>query len=178
MRAGLKHFARAFLGDRMLFAIQVLQALLVPLLGFLGAYIAWQQMVTARTKLKHDLFDRRFAIFAATRTFLSTILRDARVNDEDMWKYRAGIGEAAFLLSDGLRNYLEQIWKEAVAMKMYHAQLDGVPVGERRSALVEAEHEKLTWLTEQLPVLIECFKPFLQLEAPTRWPSGRNSAQT
>lgn len=50
--------------------VQVLQALAVPVIAGVGAWIALQQMYLARVKLQHDLFDRRYAVFQAVRRFL------------------------------------------------------------------------------------------------------------
>ena len=43
--------------------VQVLQALLVPVIAAVGAWVALQQMYLARVKLQHDLYDRRYAVF-------------------------------------------------------------------------------------------------------------------
>jgi hypothetical protein len=50
--------------------VQVLQALAVPVIAAVGAWVALQQMHIARTKLQHDLYDRRYAVFQAVRRFL------------------------------------------------------------------------------------------------------------
>lgn len=143
---------------------QVLNALSLPLIAAVGAFLAWQQMRIAKAKLTHDLFDRRFAVFQAARIFLSEIFRKAHVSDEALWNYRAGIGEAVFLLDDELRDYLEEIYKAALKMRMHRQQYEGIPPIQERSVAVEAEHEQLSWLIDQLPILVERFKPFLKLE--------------
>ena len=48
-----------------------LTALLTPTIAGFGIYIAIQQWLTARRKLKFDLFDRRFAVYDAVRCFSS-----------------------------------------------------------------------------------------------------------
>jgi len=48
--------------------VQVVQALLVPTVAVVGAYIALQQVTIARAKLRHDLFDRRFKVFETARS--------------------------------------------------------------------------------------------------------------
>ncbi len=47
--------------------VQVLQALAVPVIAAVSAWVAWQQMHIARTKLQHDRYDRRYAVFQAVR---------------------------------------------------------------------------------------------------------------
>lgn len=42
--------------------IQIFKALLTPVVAILGVYIAYQQWRTNRTRLKHELFDRRYSM--------------------------------------------------------------------------------------------------------------------
>jgi hypothetical protein len=42
-------------------------------------YIAFQQFWLAKEKLKLDLFEKRFAVFAAARDFLSKVAQSAAV---------------------------------------------------------------------------------------------------
>jgi len=51
--------------------VKALQALAVPVIAAVGASVAVQQMVIARVKLQHDLYDRRYAVFDAVRAFLN-----------------------------------------------------------------------------------------------------------
>jgi len=41
----------------------------------IAGYIAFRQWLTARNRLKLDLFDKRFAIYQAMRDFLGGIMR-------------------------------------------------------------------------------------------------------
>jgi hypothetical protein len=50
--------------------VQLLQALAVPVIAGVGAWVALQQMYLARVKLQHDLFDRRYAVFQAVVSFM------------------------------------------------------------------------------------------------------------
>ena len=54
--------------------------LLTILLAGFAAYIAFQQFRLGREKFKLDLFEKRFAVFDATRKFLSTILTEGNVD--------------------------------------------------------------------------------------------------
>jgi hypothetical protein len=58
------------------------QALALPIIPLLGAWIALQQMLIARIKLQHDLYDRRYAVFDGAREFLSQIMTDGVASQE------------------------------------------------------------------------------------------------
>jgi len=47
------------------------------IVGLAVAIIAWQQWRVAKDKLRLDLFDRRYKVFEATRTFLTLTVKKA-----------------------------------------------------------------------------------------------------
>jgi hypothetical protein len=55
-------------------ALQVSQALLPFVIAALGAWIAWQQMLNARRKLRLDLFDKRFEVYQFFNEFAYYLL--------------------------------------------------------------------------------------------------------
>lgn len=144
--------------------VPLLTSLMTPLIAGIAIYVAWQQWRTNRQKLKLDLFDKRFAIFQSTRTFLSTVLRDGRVNREDLEKFRMGILDSVFLLDQGTSDYLWGLRSIGSKAIMYNTQLEGVPVGEKRNELVDNEHREVEKLMDALGDLQEKFKPFLKLD--------------
>jgi hypothetical protein len=144
--------------------VQWLQALSVPMIAAVGAYLARQQVIIARTKLRHDLFDRRFKVFEAARTFLASVMRSGKMSVSDFNDYTAGVIDAQFLLSKEVRAYLFEIRKRATAMQALNDTLEPLPPGAKKSELVDKAGAEFTWLSEQLDVLPDKFKPFLTLE--------------
>ena len=53
--------------------VDIFSALLLPMIAILGAYIALNQWLTNRNRLKHELFDRRYAQYVALGKFLGNI---------------------------------------------------------------------------------------------------------
>jgi hypothetical protein len=84
-----------------------LELLTVLVAGF-AVYIAYQQYRLQREGFKLDLFEKRFAVFAASRNLLSIVLRDARINSDDLFEYRVAVSEATFLFDEDLSKYLEK----------------------------------------------------------------------
>src|SRR5437773_4185799 len=84
--------------------------------GRVQADIAAQQASTAalqaelaNVRLQHDLYDRRYKIYATVKAFLVQITRHGRAETEWIIKYAVEIGDAAFLLDQAAIDYLEQI---------------------------------------------------------------------
>lgn len=85
-------------------------------LAILGAYIAYRQYTLGREKFKLDLFEKRFAVFAGARKFLTLILRDASVSREHLFDYRASVAEASFLFDEDITEYLRLIDSKALRL--------------------------------------------------------------
>ena len=130
-------------------------------LGCAIAYVAWQQWRIARHRLRLDLFDRRYKIYDATRKFLSIILREARFEDSQLFEFYAGTSDAEFLFDSAVVDYLEQVRKRAVNMRTHQRVYEHMPVGDERSRHVQAEHDDLVWLTDQLTAMTQVFSPYL-----------------
>jgi hypothetical protein len=149
--------------------IQYAQALGAPLLAVVvagvGAWLAWLQVRIARVRLQHDLYDRRFAVFKAARTFLAEVLTHGYASDEQLRSYVIGSADAVFLLNEDIATYLEEIHNRGSRLAAITEALRPLPVGDERSALVRQEEAILNWLMEQLPTgLVAKFTPFLTLE--------------
>ena len=135
-------------------------------LAVFAAYIAYQQYQLGRERFKLDLFEKRFAVFAGTRRFLTHILEDGNLKDyKYLWEYRAAIGEAEFLFEADITAYLEDIYRHALKLKTDHDTLSPLPVGTERTQLNHEIHGNLGWLLDQLPELKKRFSPYMKFKS-------------
>src|SRR4051812_29661402 len=87
------------------------------IVGLSVGFIAWQQWQLAHSKLRLDLFDRRYKVFDATRIFLAVIGRDSRFEESHLFEFDAGTSDAEFLFGSDIVNYLAEIRKRAIDMR-------------------------------------------------------------
>jgi hypothetical protein len=94
-----------------------IQALGLPtvLIGVLGFLIARWQLQTAREKLRHDLYDRRFEIYMAFHDLLLAVCEQQDAEAE-LRKANAMRAHAPFLLDPQLSSLLADLHKEAFRM--------------------------------------------------------------
>jgi hypothetical protein len=135
---------------------------LTILIGAGHAYVAFQQYRIAREKFKLELFEKRFAVFAATRTLLSHVLTDANVSLAQFFEFRAGAAEATFLFDSDVTGYLAEIDHKALRLHTTHDLIAQKPPVENRHELIEQNQQLLTWLTDQLAMLMVRFAPYLK----------------
>ena len=142
----------------------VLAALLTPTIAILGSIIAYRQWRIAQNKLKFDLFDRRFAVYDATRALLASIMTSGQAKQEEVYKFMAGTRTAKWLLNDDVAQYIDEVlWHKVVDLQTLQEELQGLPVGGERTRNVRAQSEIKKWLLDQFKVLDEKFAPFLSL---------------
>jgi len=130
-------------------------------LSFAVVIIAWQQWRVADTKLRLELFDRRYKIYDATKKFLAVIIREATFTDSQLFEFNAGTSDAEFLFEADLVAYLGQIRKRALHMRTAQQLFEPLPVGDERSRHVQAAHDDLSWLSDQITAMTKTFTPYL-----------------
>jgi len=91
--------------------IAILQTLLVPAVAVVGTWIASQQLWIAGEKARYDAFDRRwerrFAVYEATRQFLEDVCGD--ISEEKICRYGLCTLESKFLFDQTMYDYLREI---------------------------------------------------------------------
>ena len=141
-----------------------MSALLVPVIAVLGAYLAYRQWRLAQNKFKLDLFDRRLRIYEAARDLLASIMSSGKADDQKMFTILVVGREANWLLNDSIAEYfVKEIYRKAVDLQMYDAELPGA-TGEDRTSNIRKQRELKEWFMAQYKVLNEKFTPFLKLE--------------
>jgi hypothetical protein len=143
--------------------VDVLSAAVAPVTACIAAYIAYQQWLINRTKLRLDLYDRRVTVLRAVKEFLSAIAVAGAVKGEALSNYVRAVAEADFLFDKRLRTYLDEIYKKSVRMLTLKMELGDMPFGPDRTARVKEEMDLLKWMAEQGGALNEEFKRYLSI---------------
>ena len=142
-----------------------LTAAATMVVGLSVAAVAYQQWVLARHKLRLDLFDQRYKVYDATVKFAATIFAHADFTDEDLRDFNIGTMDAVFLYPQTMKDYLHEFRKRALHMRIFGRQFEHLPPGEKRSKLVQENHDELVWLTDQLLALPGLFSPYLGFQS-------------
>jgi hypothetical protein len=124
--------------------------------------IAWQQWRVAESKLRLDLFDRRYKVYDATRKFLSVIIREARFTNSDLFEFNAGTSDAQFLFKPDVAEYLAEIRRQALHLRTTRELLKKPRITDDELArLAQAENDDLSWLGDQIIAMTKVFAPYL-----------------
>lgn len=147
--------------------VEILSAALTPILAILAGYIAWKQWRTEHLKLRHELYDRRLAVYVATMEFLSQILRNAKATDEERRDFLHRTRESLFLFDDDLAEYLDSLYKKSIDLRSHETMLHGsgssLPIGPERTKMAEANGALLKWFSDQFAETKQRFSRSMRL---------------
>jgi len=130
-----------------------------------------QQVHLAQVKLQHDTYDRKYAVFEAVSWVLLVVSGLKRAPSlEDMRAFLRVIGAAPFLFDDKLVAYIKEIERRVHRANGLNDMMSLFSDDDKPKASKELE-EHIVWLSEQHNVIIEKFRPSLELrkQRPRVW---------
>ena len=143
--------------------IDLLTALLTPVIALAAIWIARRQSKINRNRLKLELFDRRFEVYSKVAAFLSQIMIDGKVQDGADMEFLRNTKTASILFDDKIKDLISEIYSKAVRLHALGAELDALH-GDPRIENLEGQTEIKDWISQTLINLEERFKPYLKLE--------------
>jgi hypothetical protein len=160
--------------------VSFLPALFVPVVAAVGAWIAAKQMLIAHDKVRRDafdkLYDRRVAVFEATRKILADVFQ-GNISESDVKAYGLAILGAQFLFDNDMCKFLEEIHLRIAAWRDADSA-SGRETGAERAQFISIRNSQLNWIAEQGDErFTERFRPFLTYQEPMlprllRWPDA------
>lgn len=121
-----------------------LKVLPVPLAALFGVWIGIQQMITARVKLRLDLYDKRLPIYEEIISFM-LIVMSRKMEQEDWDKFKNNTSNAHLLFDDKVINYISEISGKAASIASMRMQLDRGNVSQQVAERYIADNQ--TWFS-------------------------------
>ena len=111
-----------------------------------------------------ELYDRRITIYRAAISLMARIAQSASVEMKEASDFAKHTDEALFLFDDDVDAYLDDMYRRAMKLSALQHALDGMPVGDKRTEVVNEAMELVMWFAGQFGVLRGKLKPFLRVE--------------
>jgi hypothetical protein len=149
--------------------VKLLSAFLAPLTAVTavtGTWIAIQQYRLSREKFKHELYDRRSAIFKATMQFISEVMVNADVDHNSLFKLMRDTADCDFLFDREIREFVDEVYRKGAKVHATEAALkgSGLGIGPEREKLAAESAELFTWFERQFETGRQRFKKYLTLK--------------
>lgn len=146
---------------------QFFAALAQILFGASAAWIAYQQWVLSRNKSKFELYEKRYEAYKGLQSFLGSILRNGKIDTEDLIAFKWKFEEHFFLFGSDIHDYVKNIYEKSLEFRGYEHHLSGIgslPVGPDRNKIVNKQDALLKWLIEQPSDCKKLFEKYLRIK--------------
>lgn len=162
----------AFFPSDLMEWVGVGQAVASVVIACLVALIAMRQMKIAQNQLKLELFERRHAVFNATRTLLSSVIQTAQPTRDELETFRVAILDAEFLFDQKMHEYLFDIYGQCSKLIAVNRNAeilrDNPRHAERYNELLDEEQRLLERLAAHIEIgdnqtFRDRFRPFMQM---------------
>lgn len=130
------------------------------------------QAKLSELSFRHDVFERRYGVYADVRNFLIFIVQNAAYpnreleRDSDLEiKFFQAIGLSRFYFGDGVRDQLDAIRRRCADFAILKHKMDRLFALEQHygPGNPEKEHDLLVWINDQLQGLPDLFGDALRL---------------
>jgi hypothetical protein len=142
--------------------LQIVLGVSAPAIACFGAYISYKQWQLGQYKLKHDLFEKRWLIYATTHDAIALFLNgseEAKLKQYGDLKVK--IVGAKFLFPPDVCTYLNDISNQIYEIRtLEHSIQIGI---QSREDIIQDHKRSYEWLEDQLVVLSNKMKPYLDL---------------
>ena len=124
------------------------------------AYIAYQQLITNRNKLKQDLYNKRFEVYTDTLILYQELSDTEGTSKETLRRFISSKESSKFLFSNDPSIYelLNEVHHKS--FKVNGVKKNKVEFTGNSEAYKEM-NEALNWLTAQLPILSQKLDKYL-----------------
>ena len=129
-------------------AFEIVFGLATAFIALTVAIVSVRQYRVERMKLRHDLFDRRFAVFKTAQLFVSKVIQDAELPADEYTDFVDAWQRSRFLFGNDVSDYLDELRKRSLKI---------------RYGKMKESTAALTWVTEQPTILFDKFIPYLKV---------------
>jgi hypothetical protein len=145
--------------------------MLTPTVAIFGIYIAYRQWRTEETRLRHELFERRYKQFNAVVKFVLSAMSLSVQANEDYTTYEEGdslwseIAGMQFIFTPEIQDYVDTyVIVPYEEIQQLRSQYNGIAPGEERQKNAARQGELKMNLRESLKEFQEKTSQYMQLQ--------------
>ncbi len=143
--------------------IDILSALLTPTIAVFALGIAGFQLWLANTKLKHELFERRYVVYAAIEKYIGKTLSKGNGAEEMQREFLNKTNSAKFLFGSKYAEFVNKVWCETIYLETSRAIIQQPKDEKERQEHVQKRAEIKKSLSNMLSELNTISEPYLKL---------------
>lgn len=111
--------------------IEILSALLTPVIAIAGIVIGVFQWKLNKAKFRLEQFDRSFSMFEEIRTYLVSIISVGYPTKDAQTSFLGGTSGSRFMFGKSISKLVSEIWEQSIDLETLHSELEGLQGQER-----------------------------------------------
>lgn len=134
-------------------------------IAVLVAIITWREWATNRARLRHELFERRYAVYEKIAAFLARVLQEGRIPTGEPEGFLRATKTAYFVFGSDkdIKGFLSEVYRNALQLHALEVTLEPLR-GEERTKNIEDQRVIKDWFMEALNSLEVRFDRYLSLK--------------
>jgi len=133
-----------------------------PIVAFFGILIAFLLRLTYRTRLKYELFDRRYEQFIFIKDFLGSIIRNGNVDKDEFYTFLIGTKSFRYIFDKKIDDHFKhKIMLKAVELDCSVSEYQGLHNGYERQNNIRKQRDLQKRLHQEFENLENLFSPYL-----------------
>lgn len=143
---------------------ETISGFLTPVLAVTTGTILVLQYLLAKSRWRLNLYDKRYPVYLTTMEYLSSIVKNANLKQDELMKFLRNSRDKDFLFKKDIQEHLEQLYTRGVDLMTIGRKLENAPVGDNRSQLVDKESELFEWFSKQFEITKGLFGEYLRID--------------
>ncbi len=144
--------------------VELLSALLTPLIGIVGTIIVIFQYRLARSRWRLALYDKRYPVFLSVRDYILFAIQSGEMTNEEITKLLRNSIDFEFLFGDEIKNYLTELHKKGTKLQILAGRLEKVQDDKGRDNTLIQKKEVTDWFWKQLEESSKLFGAYLHID--------------
>lgn len=148
--------------------IETFSGLLTPMIAVTTALILYWQFRLEKNRWRLALWDKRYPVFEATRQYLSFIIINANITQEELYKFQRNSKDKEFLFGRDIREYLNELYNKGNDLIYHTRQIEALEKKdnkeEKRLRLIDEQTELMAWFLKQVEESKKLFGEYLTID--------------
>lgn len=147
--------------------VDIFSAALAPLIAIIAVYIAYQQFQTNRSRLRHDLYEKRIKIYRKIYEHLGSVVAFGDVQRERIIDFYSETSDSHFLFDNEISDYVELIYQKSNELNrgMKYIKGEYKCSEEERQKAVDKDAQLMLWFSNQFEVTKKKFTKYLRIKS-------------
>lgn len=140
--------------------IDILSALLTPTIAIAAVIIGILQWHLHRSKLRYELFAKRYAVFDKIKTFIKLNTKNPSLSETQWLEFLQETKGAGFLFSEDTEKFVNELYEKAIDLQTFETEAKTGNTAE----YAKERNETKKWFKQQLHTIDAHFRSFLSLK--------------